>query len=254
MSKIALITGGSRRLGRAICVRLASEGYGILIHYLRSQDEALRTRDACMDAGAPLAEIIQCDLGDGAQRAGLISRAIDKAGRLDLLVNSASMFQYDDAGSFTDQTMEAHLQTNYLAPVELTMALYRASQIKNDGNFVHVVTLLDQKIVNLNIDYMSYTLAKLASHSSIRYLAQCCAPHLRVNAVAPGVTLISGEMDATDFAKAHQIAALGRSSTSGDIAEAILMLDRAPAMTGQTIIVDGGQHLIPRGRDVAFEV
>jgi NAD(P)-dependent dehydrogenase (short-subunit alcohol dehydrogenase family) len=117
----------------------------------------------------------------------------------------------------------------------------------------HVVTLLDQKLENLNIDYLSYTLAKLGSGASIRYLAQCCAPHLRVNAISPGVTLLSGDMTPAEFERSQKIAALGQSSTPQDIAMAVLMLDDALAVTGQTLLVDGGQHLVPRQRDVAFE-
>ena len=99
---------------------------------------------------------------------------------------------------------------------------------------------------------MTYTLAKLASHSSIRYLAQCCAPTLRVNAIAPGVTLPSSDMDEAGFSRAHRIAVTGASSTAQDIAQAVWMLESSPAITGQTLTVDGGQHLVPRARDVAF--
>jgi NAD(P)-dependent dehydrogenase (short-subunit alcohol dehydrogenase family) len=117
----------------------------------------------------------------------------------------------------------------------------------------HVVTLLDQKLENLNIDYLSYTLAKLGSGASIRYLAQCCAPYLRVNSISPGVTLLSGDMTPAEIERSQKIAALGHSSTPQDIAMAVLMLDDALAVTGQTLLVDGGQHLVPRQRDVAFE-
>lgn len=253
MHKTALVTGGAKRLGRAICLHLASQGYAVLIHYFTSNSDALRTRDDCLAAGAPLAEIVGCNLDDPLERAELIPRAINLVGPIDLLVNSASKFAYDNAQSFSPQSLDSHLQTNLYAPVELTMALFQAVMNRQDGSCAHVVTLLDQKVQNLNTDYMSYTIAKLASYSSVRYLAQCCAPYLRVNSVAPGVTLVSGDMGQADFEKASKIAALGRSSTPQDIAQAILMLDAAPAITGQTIIVDGGQHLLPRGRDVAFE-
>jgi NAD(P)-dependent dehydrogenase (short-subunit alcohol dehydrogenase family) len=177
---------------------------------------------------------------------------------LHLIVNNASLFAYDQAASFTPANFEQHLQTNFIAPVELTMALHRhhsqrqspAGQVMERG---HVVTLLDQKLENLNTDYLSYTLAKLGSGASIRYLAQCCAPLLRVNAISPGVSLVSGDMTPAEFESAQKIAALGQSSTPQDIAMAVLMLDQAVAVTGQTLLVDGGQHLVPRERDVAFE-
>ena len=162
------------------------------------------------------------------------------------------MFEYDDAKTFTEAKFHEHLQSNYLAPLEFTMELFRLlNGLKKER--AHVVTVLDQKVFNLNTDYMTYTLSKLAGHSSIRYLAQCCAPTLRVNAVAPGITLASSDMSENIFEKAHKYAALDSSSTPQDIAAAIIMLDSAPAITGQTIAVDGGQHLLPRARDVAFE-
>lgn len=252
VTRIALVTGGAKRMGRAICLQLAAQGYGLVIHYWKSQEEANQTRADCLSAGAAFAETVCGDLSNSLFRAGLIKQVTNKVGRIDLLVNSASLFEYDDASSFRSERFAAHLQSNYLAPVELTMALHQ--QMLASASQAHVVTLLDQKVFNLNTDYMSYTLAKLASHAAIRYLAQCCAPVLRVNAIAPGVTLVSGDMSATDFVKAHEIAALGRSSTPDDIAASVLFLDASCAITGQTLAVDGGQHLVPRGRDVAFGV
>lgn len=250
VTRIALVTGGATRIGRAICLQLATQGYGLVIHYRKSREEAIQTRTDCLSAGAAFAETVCGDLSDARFRAGLIRQVTTLVGRIDLLVNNASLFEYDDASSFSAEQLVAHLQSNYLAPVELTMALHR--QMLDSASQGHVVTLLDQKIFNLNTDYMSYTLAKLASHAAIRYLAQCCAPALRVNAIAPGVTLVSGDMSATDFDKAHTIAALGRSNTPEDIAASVLFLDASDAITGQTLAVDGGQHLVPRGRDVAF--
>lgn len=252
MNKIALVTGGAKRIGKAICLELARKGYDIVVHYGNSHEEAVATQAACRLNGARRAFVIQCDLSDKAARSELISKAVEMAGPIELLVNSASMFEYDEAQTYTPQALDLHIQTNFLAPVDLTMGLYTATQASNLIQQAHVVSLLDQKVFNLNTDYMTYTLAKLANHASIRYLAQCCAPHLRVNAVAPGLTDISGNMNAQDFERAHRIAALGRSSTGRDIAQAILMLDSATAITGQTIVVDGGQHLVPRARDVAF--
>ena len=252
MRRVALVTGGAKRLGRAICLDLATQEYTVIVHYLHRHQEALQTQESCLDNGAPSAHVLGCDLSDQSARATLMPRAIALAGRVDLLVNSASLFEYDNADSFSANALQAHLQTNYLAPVELTMALYEHAKNNPREHKAHALSLLDQKLFNLNVDYLSYTLAKQANHASIRYLAQCCAPHLRVNAVAPGLTEVSGAMSQDDFGQAHRIAALGQSSTPSDIAQAILMLDKAHAITGQTIAVDGGQHLVPRGRDVAF--
>jgi len=252
MSRTALVTGGAKRIGRAISLRLAAQGYGVIIHYRNSKVEAEKTRADCLEAGARMARIIHSDLSRQQERHVLVDRATEMAGVVNLLVNSASLFDYDDASTFTHQHLTEHLQTNYLAPVELTMAMHRLARASKPETLSHVVTLLDQKLFNLNTDYMTYTLAKLASHSSIRYLAQCCAPTLRVNAIAPGLTFVSGEMDHEDFIKAHRIAALGRSNTVEDIAASVMLLDESQSITGQTLVVDGGQHLVPRGRDVAF--
>lgn len=252
MKQIAVITGGATRIGRAICLRLAACGYGLVIHYRQSHAAAVQTRADCLCVGAAGVDTLYADLADPQARAGFISAVTALAGPVSLLVNSASLFDYDNAASFSAARLMAHLHTNFLAPVELTMALYHSTRAGHCDGVPHVVTLLDQKVLNLNPDYMSYTLAKLASHASIGYLAQCCAPVLRVNALAPGVTLPSGHMDADAFNQAHTIAALGRSSTPEDIANAVLLLDQSPAITGQTLAVDGGQHLIGRTRDVAF--
>lgn len=250
MTKTALVTGAAKRLGKAIALELAEKGYCIIVHYNNSVEDALATRDACLMAGAPQAFVLPCDLSDKTARGALMGHAVALAGDIDLLVNSASLFEYDNAATYTPESLERHLQTNFLAPVELTMALYAHAQ--EGQRQAHTISLLDQKVFNLNTDYLSYTLAKLACHASIRLLAQSCAPHLRVNAIAPGLTDLSGAMTMGDFEQAHRIAALGASSTSRDIADAVLMLDSARAITGQTIAVDGGQHLVPRGRDVAF--
>lgn len=253
MKKAALVTGGARRIGGEIVRRLAREGYAVAVHFRSSREQAQALRQECMDAGALQVEILNGDLSYARVRETLIARATQLVGPISLLVNSASMFEYDDVNGFDGARFEQHLQTNFIAPVELTMALYRASMESVGGSAPHSISLLDQKIFNLNPDYMTYTLAKLANHASIRYLAQCCAPAIRVNAIAPGVTLLSGEMDESAFQRAHKLAALGRSSSVQDIADAVVMLDAATSITGQTIAVDGGQHLVPRGRDVAFE-
>lgn len=250
----ALITGAAKRLGREIALELARAGYGLILHYRRSADEALDTATQCLELGASFATLIQADLNDPAQRAKLIPDAFEKSkSTITLLINNASIFEYDCASSFTSESFLQHLQTNYVAPVEMTMAMHQAYRDRSITAIGHVVTLLDQKVFNLNSDYLSYTLAKLACQSSIRFLAQSCAPVLRVNAVAPGVTLLSGDMTEDDLRRARGIAALGQSSSAKDIAEIVRILDASKSVTGQTITVDGGQHLIPRARDVAFE-
>lgn len=252
MSRLALVTGAGRRIGREIALTLAAKGYDVVVHYKASREEAESVRLACLAAGASFAYTLCCDLTERSSRSELLSRAGVLAGRpVDLLVNSASIFNYDTAESFSMGGLEEHLEVNFIAATDLTLRLYAAH--KQAGTVGHSITLLDQKVENLNPDYLSYTLSKLAAKASIRMLAQSCAPSIRVNAISPGVTLVSGDMGEQEFEKAHRVAALGQSSTARDIADAVLMLDLARAVTGQSIAVDGGQHLVPLARDVAFE-
>lgn len=251
--RLALVTGGAKRIGRGVALELARRGYGVLIHYRASADDAKQVARECEDQGAPFVATLHADISSPSDRAGFISRARAIAPTsIELLVNSASAFEYDDPMSFTADSLQMHVATNFVAPVEFTMQLHASSSAA--AVRAHSIVLLDQKVFNLNTDYTSYTIAKIACHSSVRFLAQCCAPWVRVNGIAPGLTLVSGDMTTQQFGQAHGVAALGKSSTVDDIASAVVMFDQASAVTGQTIAVDGGQHLIPRARDVAFEI
>jgi NAD(P)-dependent dehydrogenase (short-subunit alcohol dehydrogenase family) len=164
-------------------------------------------------------------------------------------VNNASLFDYDDAAGFSQARLDAHMHANLAAPILLAQALHAATK---EGAQAVVINLLDQKLFNLNPDFLSYTLSKAALHSATTMLAQALAPKVRVVGVAPGITLVSGEQSAQGFAAAHGVTPLGKSSTPEDIAGAVCFLAEAPAITGTTLIVDGGQHLIPLPRDVMF--
>jgi NAD(P)-dependent dehydrogenase (short-subunit alcohol dehydrogenase family) len=168
------------------------------------------------------------------------------------VVNNASRFAYDDAASFGHAEMEAHWRVNTAAPILLAHALHTHLAARDAQGCV--VNLLDQKLANPNPDYLSYTLSKAALDSATVMLAQALAPRLRVCGVSPGVTLLSGDMSDADFEAAHRMTPLQRSSTPADIAAAVRYLLGAPAVTGTTLLVDGGQHLAAQARDVAFLV
>jgi len=252
MSRVALVTGGARRIGLAIATRLAKEGYELVLTYHRDAESARKAVPELLGAGARNVHLVGVDLAQPASRGLLLARTLELTGRLDLLVNSAALFEYDHALSVSSARLDRHLQTNFVAPTELTLAWARLREATGEKAPGHVVTLLDQKLDNLNPDYCSYTLSKLAAGASIRFLAQTCAPWLRVNAVSPGVTMPTDGMSSEDFQAARNVAALGKSSTPQDIAEAVWALEQLRAVTGQTLAVDGGQHLVPRRRDVAF--
>jgi NAD(P)-dependent dehydrogenase (short-subunit alcohol dehydrogenase family) len=164
-------------------------------------------------------------------------------------VNSASLFEFDNAASFTMRTLDQHMHTNLMAPVLLAQALHGSTP---EGAQSVVINLLDQKLFNPNPDFLSYTLSKAGLQSATVLLAQALAPKVRVVGLAPGLTLVSGDQTEEGFAIAHQQTPLGKSSTSDDIVAAACYLANAAAVTGTVLVVDGGQHLMPAARDVMF--
>ena len=170
--------------------------------------------------------------------------------RLDAVVNSAGAFEHDDPASFSIAAMELHWRANTAPAVLLAQALH--AHLAGCSEVGCVVNLLDQKLWNPNPDYFSYTLSKAALQAATVMLAQALAPRVRVCGVAPGVTLLSGPMSEAEFAAAHTMTPLQRSSTPDDIARAVRFLIESPAITGTTLLVDGGQHLSAQPRDVMY--
>ena len=251
LQKVALVTGAGKRIGRVIALALAERGWDVVVHFRTSAVEAAETVRAIQQLGQRAAAL-QGDLSDAVQTAGLVAAAAALFGpsaRLCCVVNNASLFEQDSAADFSPALLDAHMHANVRAPIQLAQALHAATA---DGERAVVINLLDQKLFNLNPDFLSYTLSKAALQSATVMLAQAFAPKLRVVGVAPGITLVSGDQSETGFAQAHQITPLGRSSTPDDIAQAVCYLAAADAITGTTLVVDGGQHLIPTTRDVMF--
>lgn len=246
--KVALVTGGAKRIGRAIALALAEKGWHVAIHYGQSGNDAEEVVRA-IEATGQRAVALQCDLADEAAVRTLLPRAAAALGAVGCLVNNAALFDYDDAADFTYGRLDAHMHANLGAPILLARALHEATPA--NGQAV-VINLLDQKLYNLNPDFLSYTLSKAGLHTATTVLAQALAPKVRVVGVAPGISLVSGEQTEAGFAKAHQATPLGKSSTPDDIAAAVCFVAEAPAITGTTLLVDGGQHLIPLQRDVMF--
>jgi len=248
LPRVALVTGAGRRLGRAIALGLARAGWDLALHYRHSEQDAIATRDAILALGRR-AVLLQCDLADDAAVRLLAGSAIDALGTLTCIVNNASLFEYDSATDFSPALLNAHMAANVTAPVLLAQALHAATP---QGEQAVVINLLDQKLYNLNPDFLSYTLSKAALHAATTMLAQALAPTVRVVGVAPGITLVSGEQSQEGFTQAHRATPLGRSSTPQDIADAVVYAAGARALTGTTLLVDGGQHLTPSTRDVMF--
>ncbi|NUT61949.1 SDR family oxidoreductase [Herbaspirillum sp. C9C3] len=244
---VALVTGAARRIGRHIALALARAGWDVAVHYHRSREEA-DTLVREIEALGRRALAVQGELGDEAQVRTLLPQAAP-LGRITCVVNNASLFDYDDAASFGNERLLRHMSANVGAPVLLAQALFEATP---QGQQAVVINLLDQKLYNPNPDFLSYTLSKAALHSATTLLAQALAPKVRVVGVAPGLTMVSGDQTEEQFDKAHTVTPLGRGSTPEDIAAAVCYVASARAVTGTTLLVDGGQHLLPLSRDVMF--
>ena len=246
---VVLVTGAARRIGRAIALDLAAHGFDIALHCHAASAESAATLAELRELGAR-AETFAADLADEAATRALLPAVAQAFGRVDALVNNASRFAYDDAASFGHAEMQAHWRINTAAPILLAQALH--AHLSARGALGCVVNLLDQKLANPNPDYLSYTLSKAALEAATTLLAQALAPTLRVCGVAPGVTLLSGAMSGSEFEGAHTMTPLERSSTPEDVARAVRFLLESPAITGTTLLVDGGQHLQAQARDVMF--
>jgi NAD(P)-dependent dehydrogenase (short-subunit alcohol dehydrogenase family) len=246
---VALVTGAARRLGRAIALELGAHGWDVAVHYRGSEADAQATV-AQLQAGGASAAAIAADLSDEAACQALLPAVLQQFGRADAVVNSASTFEHDEVESFSYAAMDRHWRANTAPAIVLARALHaHLRQRRAQGC---VVNLLDQKLWNPNPDHLSYTLSKAALESATPLLAQALAPELRVCGVAPGITLPSGPMNQAEFQAAHRMTPLQRSSTPEDIARSVRFLLESPAITGTTLLVDGGQHLTRQPRDVYF--
>jgi len=248
--RTALVTGSARRIGKAIAKGLAADGWNVAVHYNRSGDEASRLVDELESLGVRAAAV-RCNLADCAAVSGLVAACAEKLGPLSCLVNNASLFEFDDPAGFDPAIWDKHSAINLRAP--LLLAREFAAQVPPQ-TVGCVVNMLDQKVFNLNPDFFSYTLTRVAMESATRMLAMSLAPGVRVCGIAPGITMVSGAQTQEGFERAHAHAPLGHSSDTSDIVEAVRYLVRAKSVTGHTLVVDGGQHLWPLKRDVQFEV
>jgi len=246
---VSLVTGAARRIGRAIALELAAAGHELALHCRHSREDAEQLATELRALGGR-AEVFVADLADEAACKALVPAVLQQLGRLDAVVHNASTFEYDDVASFSHAAMERHWRANTAPAVLLAQALH--PHLVARGAQGCLVNLLDQKLGNLNPDYFSYTLSKAALDTAGQMLARALAPVLRVVGVAPGVTLTSGPMNEAEFAAAHQLTPLGRSSTPQDVARAVRFAIESPAITGSTLWIDGGQHLAAQPRDVYF--
>ena len=244
-SKNVLVTGAAKRLGRAIALELAAQGWSVAVHHRNSIREAEETAAAIHEKGVR-AHIVAADLGDEDEAARLVADAGAKLGPLSALVNNASIFQHDSIDTMTRESWQMHIAVNLRAPVLLAQEF--AEQMRNNTHGV-IVNLLDQRVFKPTPEFLSYGVSKAGLHWLTTILAQGLAPRIRVNAVAPGPTLPSARQNKEHFERQASSTVLGHGARPEDIAAAVRYLIEAQAVTGQTIVVDGGQHLAWRSAD-----
>lgn len=255
LAKTVLVTGSGKRLGRCIALALAKSGWQVAVHYHDSSDDAIETVASCLDHSSASAAF-EADLSDEKAVRGLLPQVVAHFGRVDAVVNNAARFDHDDAASFSYAALERHLRTNTGAPILLAQALHEhlgARLLAGEADVQGaVVNLLDQKLWNMNPDHLSYTLSKAALEAANTMLAMALAPLVRVVGVAPGLTLTSDAMSPERFEELHRQSPLGRSSGPDDIADAVRFALESRAVTGTTLLVDGGQHLTRFERDFSM--
>ncbi|GAB4216688.1 MAG: SDR family oxidoreductase [Rhodoferax sp.] len=245
-----LVTGAAKRLGREIALTLAQRGWRVAVHYRDSLEDARKTVADCADmAGA--SEMFRANLSNETAARNLVPSVVEAFGRLDAVVNSASTFEHDDVASFSYTAMETHLRANCGAAILLSQALHAHLHSRGDARGA-VVNLLDQKLWNQNPDFLSYTLSKAALEAATTMLALALAPRVRVVGVAPGLTLTSHLLSQDRFEVLHKLAPLGHSSTPADVAATVAFALDNGSITGTTLLVDGGQHLMRFERDFSL--
>ena len=259
-----LVTGGAMRLGAALCDTFAKAGWQVLCHYRSGEAQAQALCQSLRNQGLA-ASAVHADLSQTSDCIAMMATIEREHGLLDCLVNNASLFIPDTGSDFDAAQAAAQLQVNLLAPLTLAkiMANARGNGIDRanradskdasieDACAIHI---LDQKVYNLNPDYFSYTVSKLALERAVSLQAQSLAPHLRVCGVAPGLMYLSGPQSEDNFNLAASANLMRRPTDPLDVARTCLFLASTPSITGTTVSVDNGQHLVPLPRDIMFVV
>ena len=245
--KAALVTGAARRVGREIARGLARDGWAVALHHNHSAGEAAEVQAEIRAAGGR-AELVQADLSDLAATQGLVVAAVKAVGPLSLLVNNASLFEHDEIETMTPESWAAHIDINLRAPALLSQGFAAQLPEGAEGNIVNIV---DQRVWAPTPRFFSYTVSKMALWDMTQILARSLAPSIRVNAIGPGPALANARQSAADFQKQLDATILRRGTSPAEIYAAIGFILSAPAMTGQMIALDGGQHLAWETPDVS---
>lgn len=241
--KVALVTGAARRIGRAIALDLAQQGYAIALHYRRSEKEAKALAASIRDGGGR-AVALAADLSRGAEAQGLLPRAARALGPIGLLVNNASTFDYDDIASADSESWDTHFELNLWAPLVLSQA-FADGLPEGEGGLL--VNMIDSRVLNPTPRHLTYTVSKAALWSLTQSLAQALAPRVRVNAIGPGPVLPPDGQTQAQFESRCQRLPLRRPASLEEICAAVRFLIAAKSVTGQLMLLDGGNHLADQG-------
>jgi len=246
--KSVLITGAARRLGRGMAVGFARRGWHVFAHYNTSVDDA-RTLAGEIDSLGGSVTLVNADLNTADGARGLVADCVAD-GRLDCVINNASVFEYDFPGEHNDNTWRDAMNVNLHAPVIVSEEFF----IYARGHDIPgcIINMLDNKVFALNPDFFSYTVAKAGLLAATKMMAMGFDPHVRVCGIAPGITLISGDQSEDNFAGTHAINPLNKGCSVDDIVRGALFIADGPYSTGQVLTLDGGQVLMQLPRDVAF--
>lgn len=237
--RAAIVTGAGQRIGRAIALGLGAAGWAVAVHHKGSSAEAEETV-AAIECDGGHAVALNADLADEEETSTLMARATEALGPLACLVNNASLFEYDDAASTTRESWEAHMSVNLRAPFILAQTFAAGLPVGAAGV---IINILDQRVWNLTPHFMSYTVSKAGLWTLTQTLALALAPTIRVNAIGPGPVLPNTRQSETQFRVQCESTPLGHGASPQEISDAVRFILAAPAMTGQMLALDGGQHL-----------
>jgi NAD(P)-dependent dehydrogenase (short-subunit alcohol dehydrogenase family) len=259
--RVVLVTGAAKRLGREIALALARDGWNVAVHYRDSVEEAHRTSAECAELSGNSMSF-RTNLANETAVQNLLPSVIAHFGHVDAVVNSASTFEHDSTETFGFAAMEKHMRSNAGAAILLAQALHThlmhrrsdraGGEIAEPQAQGVVINLLDQKLWNQNPDFISYTLSKAALEAATTMLALALAPAVRVVGVAPGLTLTSDLITDEQFKERHKLALLDQSSTPADVAATVRFALENRSITGTSLLVDGGQHLMRFTRDFSL--
>lgn len=248
LNKSAIITGAAKRIGARIAMALGNEGWFVYLHYNSSSREAKKVLHEIKSSGGN-GQLIKMDLSHPDCGEQIINQIDCTAPPVELLINNAAKFEYDDISTINSVSMDQHFFANVRGPMLLSKAFF---ELVTKGQQGCLINILDNKIFALNPDYLSYTISKAALQCATETLAMAMAPHVRINGIAPGITLESGGQGDVSFQKGQKMSPIGKVSSVEDIIKAVFFIVNTTSINGHIITVDGGQKLQKLDRDVAF--